>query len=295
MPSLALALLTLFVPALALLAAGLPLGWTALALAAGIAALTTATQVTLIVGASPLFVVPAVAALSGRAAEWLAPGSSGFPLLASALAGGTLLGLLSGAVAGRASDAGGTGVTLLWLAVALALPWPAAPTAPPAVEAVFLALALLVAVSAFVLRLGVGPLAVAGRLVARNPVVAAASAVCATAVGVALGTLAGFAAGIAGFFWSTARALGADPPDVLVTALGLFAAARLAGGSPVGLLAAAFPILVLPQAVRFVLPALPLDWIVAVAATAAATMATIDWARLFRRLRVTDLPAAGRP
>lgn len=294
MPSLALALLALFAPALALLAAGLPSGWTAFAAAAGIAALATATHVTAAVGRSAMLVAPAVAGLASGTAGWLLPASAGPAVLAWTSGCGLLLGLLAGLIASRTAGTGAAGIALLWIALALALPAAPGPTGAPAVEPLFAALALLVAIVALAARVGVGPLAAAARLTARDPAAAAAWGVPGTAVGAALGALAGFAAGLAGFFWNTATALGDRPPEVPVLALGLFAAVRLAGDGFAGLLAAAFLILGVPQLVLHVLPALPLGWIVAVAAALVAGGAAHAWGPLLLGLRPAGAPAAGR-
>jgi hypothetical protein len=279
--SLILAVATLLTPAVFLLAAGLPTGWLVLASATALLAIALAVHLPQALGGSGLFVAPA---LSGLAAALVSfSGASGFAALALAAAAGIALGLLSGLVECITSGLRATGVGLLWLALASALPTPT-PADPVVAEALAAALLLVVLLLVLVCRAEAGPLAVSARMMARSWPQSVGAAVPVAAVRVAMGAIAGLAAGLAAFAWSAAAGLGGDPPGTILLALALVAAVLLAGGTLPGLFASCFLLLGVPDLIRLIVPALPLHWLEVAAALVAVGLLGPGSAPLLGRL-----------
>lgn len=281
MLNLLLAVATLLTPAVFFLAAGLATGWPVLAAATAILAIALAVHLPQVLGGSGLFVAPAMSALVAAMVAF--SGASGFAALALAAAGGIGLGLLAGLVACTTRGLRAAGVGLLWLALAAALPTPSA-TGPVFAEALAAAFWLSVLLLALVSRLEAGPLAALARMVANSVPQSVAAAVPVVAVRLAIGGLAGLAAGLAAFAWLAAAQLGGDPPDTIFLALALGAAVLLAGGTLPGLLAGCFLLLGVPDLIRLILPSLPLAWLEIAAALVAVGLFGPHSAPLLRRL-----------
>jgi hypothetical protein len=292
LPDLLLAVATLLAPGLALLAAGLPAGWPVLADGTAILALALAVHLLHGAGGSGPFFVPAVAGLA--AALVGAAGATGFGALALAAGSGLGLGLLAGLAERGAAGVRAAGVALLWLALATALPPPAAAGGPVLAETLAAALLSAILLLLLALRAEAGSLAVAARMASLAQSRSAAWGVPVAAVRVALGAIAGLAAGLAAFAWSAATGLGGDWPGTLRTALALFTAAQLSGGTLPGLLAGCFLLLEVPALIALVFPALPLGWLVVAGALLAVGLLGRDWSPLLRRVAPSGPPLAGR-